>query len=174
MKTRSLLVAWFADEHATLAATHAARAAGHVIHDVYTPYAVHGMDEAMGLRPSRLTWVCLGMGLVGLAFAAWLQDWTSAVSWPINVGGKPMHSWPAFVPVAFELTVLLGALGTVAALFLRTRLLPRPRPRLLLPGVTNDRFALALAATGPTFDESAARALCAKHGADAVEIVEAP
>jgi hypothetical protein len=159
-----IFVAWFDDEHALLEATRAAREAGLPIHDTYTPYAVHGMDEAMGLGPSRLTWVCFLAGLSGLGGGIALQVYTSAVSWPLDVGGKPFNSFPAFIPVAFELTVLSAALVTVAALFLRTRLYPR----LAAGGparVTDDRFALALTAGGARWSEARAAGIAATHGA---------
>ena len=172
MKSR-LFVAWFEREDAILEAARAARQAGYAIGDAYTPYAVHGMDEAMGLGPSRLPWVCFGCGLAGLLLAFSFQLWTSASDWPINVGGKPPASVLAFIPLTFELMVLLAGLGSVAALFLRARLYPSPSPRFLLPRVTNDRFALVL--TGPEghFDEPAMRILCERAGAVAAEIVEA-
>jgi hypothetical protein len=140
-----LLIGYFESEEKILHATRAAREAGYAIHDVYTPYAVHGMDEAMGLRHSRLTWVCFGGGLFGASAALALQYYTSVVSWPLNVGGKPFNSLPAFIPVTFELTVLLAALTTVAAFFLRARLFPG-KGGGALPRVTDDRFALALRA----------------------------
>ncbi|MBI3186218.1 MAG: DUF3341 domain-containing protein [Myxococcales bacterium] len=161
---RRLLVGYFGEERQVLAATRAVREAGLEVHDVYTPYAVHGMEEALGLRPTRLTWVCFGAGLFGLLFALFLQHYASAVSWPINVGGKPFHSLPAFIPVAFELTVLCAGLFTVAALFLRVRLFPTTGGTAL-PGVTDDRFALALIPEGPRFDEVEATSLLCRHGA---------
>jgi hypothetical protein len=158
-----LLVGFFDDEGRVLEATAAARKAGLKIEDVYTPYAVHGMDEAMGLAPSRLTWVCFLAGLGGLTFALGFQVWTQAVAWPLNIGGKPFNSFPAFIPVGFELTVLSAALTSVAALFARAGLFPG-RPTQVLEGVTNDRFALALVATGSN-DEERGRKLCQEHGA---------
>lgn len=172
MSARRVFVAYFGGEDDILEATAAARAAGFRVHDVYTPYAVHGMDEAMGVKPSRLTWACFGFGLLGLASALLLQEWTQAVDWPLNVGGKPANSLPAFIPVAFELTVLFAALGTVASLLLRTRLFPRTAPRVLLPRVTDDRFALALSASGDGFDEARARALCLENGALETAVLE--
>jgi hypothetical protein len=164
--SQRLFIAWFAQEDDVLAATTAAREAGLAIFDVFTPYAVHGMDAAMGLRPSRLTWVCFGAALLGLSAGISLQYYTSAVSWPLNVGGKPFNSFPAFVPVAFEMTVLFAALITVAALFFRTRLYPRLQgPPEVLARVTNDRFALALTTADPRWSETAARDLSRRHGA---------
>lgn len=171
--TRRLFVAWFRDEDGVRAAAATVREAGLRIHDVYTPYAVHGLDEAMGLRPSRLTWVCLGCGLAGLVIALGFQWWSSAVDWPLNVAGKPANSLPAFIPVAFELTVLLAGLGSVAALLWRTRLYPRWSPPFLPAGVTDDRFALALEADVPGFDEPLARLLCESAGAETMACAEA-
>lgn len=163
----SILIGYFDDEERVLGATRAAREAGYQVHDVYTPYAVHGMDEAMGLRRSRLTWVCFFAGLTGGSLALSLQYYTSVVSWPLNVGGKPFASWPAFIPVTFELTVLIAALTTVAALFIRTRLFPGSSAEAL-PRVTDDRFALALKVESP---QGPAREVLQQHGA--VEVVEA-
>ena len=172
MKSR-LFVAWFEREDAILEAARAARQAGYSIEDAYTPYAVHGMDEAMGLGPSRLPQVCLGCGLAGLLLAFGFQLWTSASDWPLNVGGKPLASVPAFMPLTFELMVLFAGLGTVAALFLRARLYPCRSPRFLLPRVTDDRFALVLAGADGRFDETEMRTLCERASAVATEVVEA-
>jgi hypothetical protein len=154
----SRLVATFTDEGTLLAAVHAARAAGVAIDDAYTPYAVHGLDEAMGLRRSRLTWVCFLAGLTGAACALGFQLWTSTASWPLNVGGKPFASVPAFIPVTFELTVLSAALISGATFLLRSRLFPGRRS-VPLPRVTDDRFALVVA------DGAAARKLLRDAGA---------
>ena len=172
MKSR-LFVAWFEREDAILEAARAARQAGYAIGDAYTPYAVHGMDEAMGLGPSRLPWVCFGCGLAGLLLAISFQLWTSAIDWPLNVGGKPPASVLAFVPLTFEVMVLFAGLGSVAALFLRARLYPSRSPRFLLPRVTNDRFALVLTGPDSQFGEPEMRMLCERAGAVATEFVEA-
>lgn len=168
-----LFIAWFETEDDILAATTKAREAGLPIFDVYTPYAVHGMDAAMGLGTSRLTWVCFGAGLVGLAAGLSVEYYTSAVSWPLNVGGKPFNSFPAFIPVAFETTVLFAALITVAALLIKTRLFPRPTtPAEVLERVTNDRFALALTTADSRWSEIAARDLTRRCGAVATAYSE--
>lgn len=166
--SQSVLVSYFDSEEGILDATRAAREAGYAVHDVYTPYAIHGMDEAMGLKSSRLTWVCFGAGLLGTTSALSLEYYTSVVSWPLNVGGKPFNSFPAFIPVAFELTVLFAGLFTVAAFLLRTRSFPGS-VREALPRVTDDRFVLALRA-----DESDAkvRDILQRHGALEVEQME--
>ncbi len=131
-----------------LRATQAVRDKGYRIIDAFTPFAVHGLDRAMGLRASRLTWVCFFCGLFGLVFMTWFQYWSSAVDWPINVGGKPWNSWPAFVPVAFEGTILFAGLGVVAAMLIRCGLIPGRAPRLPAERVTDDRFVLVVASAG--------------------------
>lgn len=164
-----VLTAVFRTEAEVLAATRSAREEGFEIVDVYTPYHVHGMDEALGLRPSRLTWVCFLCGAAGLLLALWLQFWTSAVSWPLNVGGKPFDSMPAFVPIAFEITVLFAGLGVVAALLIRARL--RPGRAARPPGlerVTDDRFALVVRLTRARPGQHVFEGLCAAHGAESV------
>jgi hypothetical protein len=152
--TRRILLVTFADEHGLLSAVRALRAEGRPILDVRAPYPVHGLPEAQGLAPSRLPWVTFWGGLAGLAFGLLLQAWTSAVDWPLNVGGKPLFSWPAFVPVAFELVVLFAGLSTVLAfLVVDRRRTATPAPGACLRA-TDDRFLLALAAEDATYDAS--------------------
>jgi len=159
MAAPASLIGYFDDEGALLRAVRAARAAGVAVEDAFTPYAVHGLDEAMGLRRSRLTWVCFCAGLCGGALALSFELWTSVVSWPLNIGGKPFASVPAFIPVTFELTVLSAALASAAAFFFRSRIFPGKRAAPL-PRVTDDRFALVLGG-----DEARARALMQDAGA---------
>ena len=93
--SRRVYVGVFEDEADVVSAAGASREQGLEIVDAYTPYAVHGLDRAMGLGPSWLPWACAGMGVAGLVFATWFQFWTTARSWPINVGGRPWNSLPA-------------------------------------------------------------------------------
>lgn len=148
----------------------AVRAAGYKIADAYTPFAVHGLEKAMGLRPSRLTWVCFGFGLFGAAFMLWFQFWTSAVDWPINVGGKPFNSTPAFIPITFEGAVLLAGLGVVGALFVRCGLWFGKKPKLAAEGVTDDKLVLVVHHATGEKDPSHLSWLLREHGA--VEVVE--
>jgi hypothetical protein len=164
-----LFVAWFEHEDDILTATRDVRRRGYVIRDAYTPYAVHGLDVAMGLKPSRLPLVCLIFGLFGAAAKLGFQVWTSAVSWPVNIGGKPLASIPAFVPVTFEITVLFAGLGTVATFFAISRLWPSRPPQVLYDRVTNDRFVLVVEQDDASFDVDAMRQLCEAHGAVAWE-----
>jgi hypothetical protein len=164
--TWPLLVGVFEREEDLLQATAAARSAGLDIADVFAPYAVHGLDSVMGARPTRLPWVCFALGLLGAGTALVFQLWSTAVSWPINVGGKPWNSLPAFVPVSFEVMVLCAGVGTVAAFVWVAQLWPGRRPVLIDVRVTDDRFALVLRATSAEpHHAAAARDLLARFHA---------
>ena len=169
---REFLVGSFADEAGALDAVERLSARGFRVHDVHTPYPVHGLDEAMGLRPSRLPLVTLLAGLAGLASALLLQFYCAVFNWPLNVGGKPRNSTLAFVPIAFELTILFAGLATAGALLLRSRLLPGAPPRVFAPGATEDVFAVVLRKRDATFDAGEARRLLIDSGAYEVRVTE--
>jgi hypothetical protein len=152
-----MMVCTFTSADDILAATRDARDRGLAVHDAYTPYAVHGMDDALKLRRSRLPLVCLMFGLTGAAAKFWFQIWTSATSWAVNVGGKPFRSVPAFVPVTFEIMVLFAGIGTVLVFLWRAGLRPGRKPPVRIAGVTDDRFALAIIERDAAFDARAER-----------------
>ncbi|MGE0132577.1 MAG: DUF3341 domain-containing protein [Blastocatellales bacterium] len=156
--------AYFKREDDLLAATHEAREAGFEIHDVYTPYAVHGLDEAMGLQRTRMGWIAFAAGAFGLLCGLVLQIWTSAYDWPLNVGGKPFNSFPLFIPVTFELTVLFSGLIAIGVLFMRNRLWLFNRRRVF-ERATDDLFVLVLRQPDASFDAERAAALLAGHHA---------
>ena len=121
--------------------------------------------EVLGIRRSRMAWVTLTGGAIGLALGLWLQYWTAGVDWPLNVGGKPLDSLPAFVPVAFELTILVAGLATAAALFMRSRVWPGRRAPRGLEATTDDAHALILAQRDASFREEEFAELLERHGA---------
>ena len=161
--------AFFTNEHDLKAGAAEARLRGFSIHDVYSPFPVHGIDEAIGLRPSRLTWVAFAGGLLGLGTALFLQIWTSAYDWAVNIGGKPFNSIPLWVPVSFELTVLFAGLSAIGALFWVCGLSPFSKKKSF-KGVNDDRFVLVLNQEDSSFSSEKAKALFEKYGA--VEVVE--
>jgi hypothetical protein len=167
--TRRYLVATFADEAAVARGVAALRRAGHPIRELFAPYAAHGLERLAGIRPSRLGWVCATAGLATAGGMYLFQVWTSATSWPLDVGGKPLVSWPAFVPVVFESGVLAGSLAVVAALFVRCRLWPGKRARCLVEGSTDDRFVVVVEEADGSFVPARVAALCREQGAVAVE-----
>ena len=167
--TERYMVGSFAEPGPLLSAVTTLRRAGVVIHDVFAPYPVHGPDQAMGIRHSRLPWVTLLAGLVGLSFALVFQYYTAVFDWPLDVGGKPENSTLAFVPICFELTVLIGGLGTAGAFLLRARLFPGKREELPVLGVTNNVFAIVTHIPVDSNDGDLARRIMLEHGADEIE-----
>ena len=167
---RRVLVGDFARAEYLLGAARAAREHGLRIADAYTPYPVHGLAGAMGLRPSRLPWLCFGLCVLGATFKLAFQFWAMAVDWPVNVGGKPWNSFPAYVPVTFEVMVLLAGLGVVLAFFVRCRLFPGKEAAPLFRGVTDDRFVLVLDRPEDAGDAQMARQLF--HEFHAVRVAE--
>ncbi|MCC6293667.1 MAG: DUF3341 domain-containing protein [Bryobacterales bacterium] len=166
--TRRVMVGIFDDEKDLLQVTRAVRSRGLRILDVYAPYAVHGLDQAMGLPPSRLPWVCFALGLTGAALKVWFEYWTTAVDWPVNVGGKPWDSLPAFIPITFEVMVLFAGLSTVFAFFLVSRLYPGRKAVIANKGTTNDRFALVIEEADAAFDPPQVQRLLESFGATEV------
>ncbi len=141
------------------------RASGFEIEDAFTPYAVHGLDDAAGIRRSRLGYFCGIVGLSAAALGLYFQYWVSAVDWPLNIGGKPLASIPAFIPVTFEIGVLVAGLSTVGAFFVASRLFPGKRPPAVSSRTTSDRFALTVSASSPDFDAEVAQAIARRHRA---------
>src|SRR5690348_4068501 len=156
-------------------AAEAVRKAGYLRWDVHTPFPIHGIDHAMGTRPTVLPWIVLGGGLFGLVGGLVLQWFCNAYDYPFLISGKPLWSLPANIPVIFELTVLCSALTAVFAMLGLNRL-----PMLYNPlfkhdrfrRATDDRFFIFIDASDPTFDEARSAALLKEMGAVAVESVE--
>ena len=171
---RQFLVATFSNEDAIRDAAGRLRDRGLRIHDVYAPYPVHGMDELIGIRRSRLPIMTLVGGLAGCAAAVTMQVYMAVFDWPLNVGGKPPNSTLAFVPITFELTVLFAGLVTAAAFLTTSRLMPGARAARFADGTTEDVFALVLRRRDVTVDADDARRLLLASGAVQVAIKEVP
>ncbi len=139
------VIGFFKEPHELVEAMSKVREAKYQEFDAFTPYPVHGLEKAQGLRRSPLPYITFVFGLTGICLAFALQYWTSVVDWPLNVGGKPFNSWPAFVPVMFELTVLFAGLSTVAGMFALNGL-PNIFKKAFDPVITRDRFALLIGA----------------------------
>ncbi len=167
--SRRIVLCTFRRGEDILAATRAARQSGHAILDVYAPYAVHGLDAAMGLGRSRLPVICFLAAAAGAILKLWFEFWTTMVDWPVNVGGKPWNSLPAFVPVTFEVMVLSAGLTTVGAFLVISRLWPGKQAVLPVRGVTDDRFVLVLEERDAAFDLDGLRRLLERFDAVSVE-----
>lgn len=150
---KDYLIATYDCEEKLMEATKKVKAKKIEIYDIYTPFPVHGLDEAMGIKRSILPYVTLIAGAMGLATALALQIWTSAVDWPMNIGGKPSNSIPAFIPVSFELTVLFGAHITVGAFLALNKLWPGRQPTILDPAQTEDKFLMVIPKVGNQQDD---------------------
>lgn len=166
------LVARFSNEHDLRDAVRRLRERGFRIFDAFTPYPVHGLAELMGVRRSRLPIASLCAGLLGLAAAIGFQFYAAVFDWPLNVGGKPLNSTLAFVPITFEITVLSAGLVTAAAFLVRSRLFPGASPVRFTEGTTEDVFALVLRRRDATFDAGEARQLLLESGARDVTLNE--
>jgi hypothetical protein len=150
------------------------RDAGYRRWDVFTPFPVHGMDEAMGLRRSNVGWFTFIGGLTGFTSGMLMIWWMNAYDYPIVVGGKPLFSPIFSFPVAYELTILLGAFGSLFGMLFLNRL-----PRLYHPlfknqrfaQVTHDKFFIVVEATDPKFSDAETRTLLERAGSRHIEEV---
>jgi mono/diheme cytochrome c family protein len=149
------LLATFETEAALIEAARAVDSAGHTIVDAYAPYPIDGLPALAHDEASLVGWACLIGGVLGAAGGLTFQAWTSAVSWPLDIGGKPLLAWLAFVPVAFELMVLGAAAGAGLAFLILSRLRPRWGPPGLRDTWPHDRFVLEVAASGEARLETA-------------------
>ena len=159
-----------------VAAARAAREAGYVRLDAYSPYPIEDLTEALHLHHSRLPLLVLLGGLAGLVGGYALQYWAAVIEYPMNVGGRPMASWTSFIVPSFETTILFAALTAVLGM-LALNGLPEPyHPVFNVPSfalATRDRFFLCIEATDPKFDQAHTRAfLEGRGGVAAVSEVE--
>jgi len=138
-----------------VAAIEAAREHGYREMDAYSPFPSHELSHALHLPASRLPWIVLTGGILGLLGGYFLQIYAAVIDYPVNIGGRPLHSWPYFVPITFECTILGAALSAVFGMAALSRL-PTPyhpvfnAPRFAL--ASRDKFFLCIEATDPKFD----------------------
>lgn len=154
------IVAEFHEPEELMAAAHAATRAGYRRTEAYSPYPMEGLAEALEFRRTRLPVIVLCGGVLGGVLGYALQYWVSVIQYPLNIGGRPPHSWPLFLPVTFECIVLLAALSCVLGM-LALNGLPRPyHPLFDVAGferASSDRFFLLVLAVDPQFDPVATR-----------------
>lgn len=157
---------------ALLAACGQVRDAGFTRWDAHTPFPVHGLDAAMGLRSTKLPWLVFGAGATGAGLGLLMQWWINAVDYPLNISGKPLFSIPANVPITFEVTILLSALTAFVGM-LAFNGLPRYHHPLFqserFRRVTNDRFFISIEARDPRCRGEETARFLAELGAVAVE-----
>lgn len=147
MSVKKFATATYSDEAVLFPAVKKTRGAGYRIHDVYTPFAVHGLDEALGYKVSSLHIAGFIYGLTGTATALGFMGWIFTTSWPQNFGGKPHFPLPAFIPIVFELTVLFSAVGMVLTFCYLNQIMPGVKKHIFNPRQTDDKFVMAIEVT---------------------------
>lgn len=167
-----LLIGVFDDEHKMIDAAKALKQIQIPIHDIYTPFPLHGIDDFLDIKRTRLPYVTLAAGLLGCSLALYAQYWISSIDWPINVGGKPFNSFPAFIPVAFEITILLGAFLTALSFFYKDKLFPKVQSEIIHPRASQDRFIVALKSNDASLDLERMEKFFKEKGAVEVELKE--
>lgn len=136
------IIGIFDDDEILLKAVKEIRKAGVKIKDVLTPYPVHGLDSAMGLKNSRLHTIGFLAGATGCILGLGFIIWTNTVSYPLNIGGKPYLSLPSYIPITFEVTVLSASVTMVVAFFARCGLSLIRKPKIYDDRTTDDKFAV--------------------------------
>jgi hypothetical protein len=161
------VMAEFEKPDAVLEATRQARQHGYTHMDAYSPYPVEGLARELGMRHTGIPFVVLMAGLVGAAVGFFMQWYTMAVDYPFNIGGRPHNSWPVFIPITFEVMVLVAGFSALLGMLLLNGL-PRPyHPVFNVPRFTEasqDRFFLCIEATDPKFDREATKQFLAALG----------
>lgn len=169
------IIAEFENAEELLHAAKRAREAGYTQMDAYSPFPVHGLSEAIGFEDHKVPWVVFISGVIGAIAGFALQYYVSVIDYPLNVGGRPFLSWPSFIPVTFETTVLFAAFGAFIGM-LALNGLPQPyHPVFNAPRferASQDRFFLCIEAKDPLFDRVKTRHFLESVGARLVSEVE--
>ncbi len=150
MAKKKFVVGCFDDEKVLFPAVKKVRTAGYKIHDVYTPFAVHGLDHEIGLRETSLHTAGFIYGITGTTIALGGMSWVFVSDWPLNIGGKPHFPFPAFIPITFEATVLLSAVGMIITFCYLCQLAPFVKKHHFHPRATDDLFVMVIECTSKT------------------------
>lgn len=150
MAKKKFVVGCFDDEAVLFPAVKKVRTAGYKIHDIYTPFPVHGLDHAMGLRETSLHTAGFIYGITGTTTALSCIGWIFTKDWPVNIGGKPHFSLPAWIPITFELTVLFAAVGMVLTFCYLCQLSPFIKKHHFHARATDDLFVMVIECTDKT------------------------
>ena len=174
-KRTALVLAEFATTAEVVHAAEKVRDAGYTNWDTHTPFPIHGMDRAMGLKDSRLGWIVIACALTGLTGAFTMMYWMNGIDYRIVIGGKPPETVPSMVPVMFELTILLSAFGAVLGM-LGLNKLPRHHHPIFesdrFRACSDDKFFLSIEAEDPKFNVGKCKALLESAHASFVEVIE--
>lgn len=169
------VMAEFATDEALVAALRAARQAGWQRLDAFAPFPMAGAAELLGATGKHVAWIAIGAGLVGAVIAYGTQWWLSVHDYPINVGGRPLHAWPAFLPATTIVAILWAAAAALVGMLLLNRLPRLSHPVFAAPGfarASEDRFFLLILADDPRFGAEAATRFLASL--DPLRVAEVP
>lgn len=161
---KRFVVGSFEEENVLFPAVKNVRHAGYKLHDVYTPYPVHGLDKAMGLRETSLHTMGFIYGTLGTLIALGGMGWIFAIDWPLNIGGKPHFPLPAYIPITFELTVLLSAVGMTLTYCWLNQMMPGVKKHHFSPRATDDAFVMVIELT-PQSNEEEIKSFLQDNGA---------
>lgn len=150
MAVKNFVVGCFTDEEGILNAVKKVRKSGFKLHDVYTPYPVHGLDDEMGLRGTSLHTAGFAYGLLGTLIALLGMSYVTVISWPLNIGGKPHFPLPAFIPITFELTVLVSSVGMTLTFCWLNQIMPGVKKHIFHLRATDDLFVMVIELTSKT------------------------
>ncbi|TFV93097.1 DUF3341 domain-containing protein [Algoriphagus kandeliae] len=134
----------YEDEDVLMNAVKQVRTSGVKIHEVYSPYPVHGLEHALGYKRSRLPIAAFLFGMLGTSLALTMQFYMMKFDWPMIIGGKDFAAFPDFIPVSFEMTVLLAAFGMVGVFMVSSNLKPWAQPRIFDLRITDDKHVMAI------------------------------
>jgi hypothetical protein len=153
MSEKTIILSEFPSVKALYAAAKQVRDSDYNDFDVFSPFPIHGMDDAMGLAPTKLPWLTFIGGAIGLLSGLGLQSWVATTAYPLVISGKPLFSYQAFIPITFELMVLFAAFFTVFGMFALNKLPQHYHPLFKsenFTSVTTDGFFLAIESTNPS------------------------
>lgn len=172
MAVKKFVVGCFDDEAVLFPAVKKVRGAGYKIHDVYTPMPIHGLDKALGLRETSLHTAGFIYGITGTTTALSGIGYVFTYDWPINFGGKPHFSLPAWIPITFELTVLFASVGMVLTFCYLCQIAPFVKKHHFHPRATDDLFVMVIECTAKT-NEAEVQAYLKSIGAVEVNVQDA-
>ncbi|MDP2067556.1 MAG: DUF3341 domain-containing protein [Lutibacter sp.] len=171
--SNKVVQAMYNDDDILMDAVKEVRAANYHIEEVYTPFPVHGLDKAMGLKGTRIAITAFMYGCVGLVFSVWMMNYMMIEQWPQDIGGKPsfafIQNMPAFVPIMFEMTVFFAAHLMVITFYMRSRLWPFKEAENPDPRTTDDMFVMEVIVEG---NEAELIAFLEKTGTVEIKVTE--
>ena len=166
MAIKKFVVGSFGDEEVLFSAIKKVRKTGYKIYDVYTPFPIHGLDKAMGLRDTSLHTAGFFYAITGTATALGFITWALTTDWPLNFGGKPFFALPAWIPITFELTVLFSSIGMVITFCYLCQLAPFVKKQHFSLRSTDDLFVIAIECTEKTNETEVASFLTSVGAGD--------